>query len=271
MNQDERLNFLVDSILHEPEQSSNDFIEIKDKSDRFWALRNIRMPKAISPDVLKVQDEYLQEELKTKGVVGLKDIPTIKEQYSSSHKFSDKISLWKGDITRLEIGAIVNAANSQMLGCFAPLHKCIDNVIHSAAGMQLREECNAYMAEKRKENPHYLEPTGRAVLTDAYNLPSDYIVHTVGPIVTGPLREDLKEDLANSYRTSMELIGKNDIRSIAFCCISTGVFRFPNQEAAEIATDTVTDFLEKNPGKIDRVVFNVFSDKDKEIYEKLLS
>ncbi len=269
MDQDERLDFLINYLLEESNADPNKYSQV-DKKDRFIALRNIRMPREIDPEFLKIQDSYLQEELKNKGIVSLKEIPTIKEKYSSKHPFADKLSIWKGDITRLEIAAIVNAANSQMLGCFAPLHMCIDNVIHSAAGVQLREECNEYMETQKEQNPAYQEPTGRAVLTDAYNLPSDYVVHTVGPIVRGSLTEDLKQDLRNSYQNSLKLIVENDIRSIAFCCISTGVFSFPNQEAAQIAVESVGEFLTKHGDRIDRVVFNVFSDLDKDIYEKLL-
>ena len=270
MNQEERLEFLIEYLLEE--NGEGGMLWAKQDADHlFTALRNTRGAKPIPPTVEKIQDEYLQERLENEGIVMLEDIKTIGEELHSKNEFADKISIWQGDISKLQIGAIVNAANSEMLGCFAPLHKCIDNVIHSGAGMQLREECNRYMENKRQDQPGYLEPTGSAMITDAYNLPSDYIIHTVGPIVEDELTDSLKQDLANSYRNSLEAAIEKEIRTIAFCCISTGVFKFPNYEAAQIAVKTVENFLEDNGDKIDRVVFNVFKDEDRDIYKELLS
>lgn len=185
---------------------------------------------------------------------------------------ADKLSLWQGDITRLQVGAIVNAANSQMLGCFVPCHRCIDNAIHSAAGMQLREECSHIMQEKRMRfGRQYEEPVGSAVLTKAYNLPCEHVIHTVGPIVYGELTDALREDLRRCYESVLLCCAEHGIRTVAFCCISTGEFHFPNGEAAEIAVKAVTDFLESHGDAMDRVIFNVFKDSDREIYERIFA
>lgn len=243
-----------------------------EKKNAIRSLMNIRMPKELPDELVNLQDEYLQEELKVKGVVSLSDIPTIKEQLNSSFSHADKISLWQGDITRLKVGAIVNAANSQMLGCFVPCHRCIDNAIHSAAGMQLREECNTIMNRRRiKYGRNYEEPTGTATLTLSYNLPCDYVIHTVGPIVYNRLNDSLCQDLKNCYENVLNCCLEHDIKSVAFCCISTGEFHFPNDKAAEIAVETVTDFLKKHGDSMKRIIFNVFKDSDKSIYEKMLN
>ena len=169
------------------------------------------------------------------------------------------------------VGAIVNAANSQMLGCFVPCHGCIDNAIHSAAGIELREACGHYMNRKRmRYGRRYEEPTGQAVLTEGYNLPAEYVIHTVGPIVGGYLDQKLRNDLKNCYLNVLKCCAEHKIRSVAFCCISTGEFHFPNDEAARIAVETVTEFLKEHSGEFDRVIFNVFKDIDKELYEEEL-
>lgn len=243
----------------------------EEKKSTIRSLMNIRMPRELSQALLDLQDEYLQEELQAKGVVGLLDIPTIKEKYNAKAPFAEKISLWQGDITRLKIGAIVNAANSQMLGCFVPCHRCIDNAIHSAAGMQLREECDRIMQNRRIQyGRRYEEPTGTATLTAGYNLPCDHVIHTVGPIVYGELNEMLCQDLRNCYENILKCCLEHDIRSVAFCCISTGEFHFPNDKAAQIAWETVKGFLEKYGDRMERVVFNVFKDSDLNIYERVL-
>ena len=232
------------------------------------SLMNIRMPGAISKEILQVQDAFLKEETMEKGRVNFHDIPTIKEQLGSTASYADKISIWQGDITMLRIGAIVNAANSQMLGCFIPCHRCIDNAIHSAAGIQLRLECNNIMNQKRMQfGRQYEEPTGTAILTKGYNLPSDYVIHTVGPIVRYELTQSLRQDLKNCYLSVLRCAMKYDIRSVAYCCISTGEFHFPNDEATCIAVKTVTDFLEENDKQFERIVFNVYKDIDKKLYE----
>lgn len=205
------------------------------------------------------------------GKVSLPEIPTIQEQYSSFHPFAEKLSIWQGDITRLEIDAIVNAANNQMLGCFVPMHRCIDNCIHSYAGIELRAECNRQMNQKRiKYGREYTEPTGQAMLTKGYNLPAKYIIHTVGPIVGYQLTEELKQDLRNCYTNVLRCCMENKIRSVAFCCISTGEFHFPNDEAAKIALATICEVLKENSVHFDKVIFNVFKDLDKEIYEEFI-
>lgn len=255
----------------EYKQLKTEGYSLEEKKNTIRSLMNIRMPREISAELAKVQDEYLREERNVKGVVKLADIPTIKEVFDSKSSYADKISLWQGDITRLEVGAIVNAANSQMLGCFVPCHRCIDNAIHSAAGMQLREECNHIMNRRRmKYGRKYEEPTGTAILTRGYNLPCDYVVHTVGPIVYGRLNDKLCQDLQNCYENVLQCCVENNIKSVAFCCISTGEFHFPNDMAAEIAVRTVADFLKKHDNCMERIVFNVFKDSDLEIYERLL-
>ena len=243
----------------------------EEKKNTIRSLMNIRMPGELSQALVSLQDDYLQEELRVKGVVRLSDLPTIKEKYNAKAPFAEKISLWQGDITRLKIGAIVNAANSKMLGCFVPCHRCIDNAIHSAAGMQLREECNHIMQNRHmKYGRRYEEPTGTATLTAGYNLPCDHVIHTVGPIVYGELNEMLCQDLRNCYENVLKCCLEHEIRSVAFCCISTGEFHFPNDEAAQIAWETVKNFLETHRDRMERVVFNVFKDSDLRIYENIL-
>lgn len=272
MNQNERLDYLV-------EQFKEDSVQYRDletpedptgKKRILRSLMNIRMPRMMAPSVLAVQDEYLKERNRENGIVQISDIPTIADQ-GSRHPHADILSIWQGDITRLAADAIVNAANSQMLGCFVPMHTCIDNCIHTYAGIQLRAECDRQMRFLRsKYGQDYEQPTAVPMLTDGYNLPAKKVVHIVGPIVTGRLTKDLEQDLADCYRNTLDLCLENDIRSIAFCCISTGVFHFPNQEAAKIAVRTVTDWLDQHPGTMERVIFNVFKDEDKRYYEQEL-
>lgn len=257
-----------DSAIYKNLETGNYSLTEKKKAIR--SLMNIRMPGAASDELLQVQDKYLQEELEEKGMVDLLEIPTIKEQYNCSFPLAEKISLWQGDITRLKVDAIVNAANSQMLGCFVPCHRCIDNAIHSAAGIQLRNACSHIMNQRRiRYGGQYEEPTGTATLTEGYNLPCDYVIHTVGPIVYDKLNDELRQELRNCYESILNCCVENKIKSVAFCCISTGEFHFPSEEAAEIALETVMDFLKINDG-IERVIFNVFKDNDREIYEKML-
>lgn len=258
----------ADILLEKLKEDSVEYKELKtagysleEKKNAIRSLMNIRIPGELPDELMDLQDDYLQEELKSKGIVTLSDIPTIK----------GRLSIWQGDITRLKVGAIVNAANSQMLGCFVPCHRCIDNAIHSAAGMQLRTECSQIMDHRRlKYGRSYEEPTGTATLTKAYNLPCDYVIHTVGPIVYGGLNEMLCQDLRNCYENVLKCCVEHSIKSVAFCCISTGEFHFPNEKAAEIALETVTDFLEKNGDCMEQIIFNVFKDSDRKIYEKIL-
>lgn len=271
--QEERLDLLLrafkeDSVRYRDLNPGEDY---REKRMLLRSLMNIRMPGEMAEDVTEVQDAFLAEEAREKGIVTLEDIPTAARQYKSPHPFADRLSIWQGDITRLQVGAIVNAANSQMLGCFVPCHGCIDNAIHSAAGIQLRNACSHYMnSRKMQYGPRYQEPTGRAVLTEGYNLPARYVIHTVGPVVRGPLTKELKEDLRNCYRNVLQCCREHQIRSVAFCCISTGEFHFPNNQAARIAVETVTEFLEEHGRDFDRIIFNVFKDTDRYIYEDLL-
>lgn len=256
MTQDERLSFLITSLKNERADFGD--IEIPknfdEKKSLFRALMNLRNPAPISDEFILAQDEFLQEELKKKRVTCVDELRPIEPG----------IYLWQGDITLLKIGAIVNAANSAALGCFVPGHNCIDNIIHTNAGAQLRLECDSIM--KKRGAP--LE-TGGAIITGAYNLPSDFVIHTVGPIVGGKLTDDDREKLAECYRSCLALCEEREIKSIAFCCISTGVFHFPNEEAAKIAVDTARNFLSKKKADI-KIVFNVFKDEDYEIYKRLL-
>ena len=221
------------------------------------SLMNVRPPRPISVDFLHLQDELLSSEREQRGVVDVMVLPSV--------SLDARIILWQGDITRLNADAIVNAANSALLGCFIPCHRCIDNAIHSAAGLQLRAECAALM--ERQGHP---EETGTAKITQGYNLPARYVIHTVGPIVSGALTDEHRELLASCYRSCLHLGAEHGLRSIVFCCISTGEFHFPNKEAAEIAVREVRAFLAQNKS-MERVVFNVFKDEDRMIYERLLS
>ena len=222
------------------------------------SLMNVRHPRIIPKELLRLQDELLAEEKEEKGVVSVSELP--------STKADERLILWQGDITRLDADAIVNAANSRLLGCFVPCHACIDNAIHSAAGLELREECAAIMKAQGHE-----EETGRAKLTKGYNLPAGHVVHTVGPIIYGRVTDRDRALLASCYRSCLELAEENGIQSIAFCCISTGEFHFPNQEAAEIAVRTVKQYFEEHESTgIKKVIFNVFKDTDAAIYQELL-
>ena len=266
------LDYLIDYLLKEDSQYSEIEIpsDLQVKRDLFRALRNVRWPKPISEEFLHLQNEELQAQLQEKGIVDLTKLSTLNSPLSTTQNSKPSTLnyiLWQGDITRLKVDAIVNAANSQMLGCFHPLHKCIDNVIHSAAGVQLREECYQMMLQQGHE-----EPTGQAKITKAYNLPCKYVIHTVGPIIpNGIPTEFQKEQLASCYRSIMACAEENHLESVAFCCISTGEFRFPNQLAAEIAVRTVNDYLTTHhDSSIKQLVFNVFKDVDKEIYQQIL-
>ena len=271
--QEDRLDYLLeefkkDSLWYKDLEVGEDYQE---KRRALRSLMNIRMPGAMDPEVLEVQDDFLRKEAVEKGILTLEEIPTAVRQYGSRRPFGDKISVWQGDITRLQVGAIVNAANSQMLGCFHPCHGCIDNAIHSAAGIELREACSQYMEHRKVQyGKDYEEPTGQAALTEAYNLPAEYVIHTVGPIVYGRLTEELKNDLRSCYENVLKCCAEHGIRSVAFCCISTGEFRFPNEEAAIIAVSEVRKFLEEHETDFDRIIFNVFKDVDRELYKQLV-
>ena len=221
------------------------------------SLMNVRPPMPLDPAFLKVQNELLSAEREEKGVVDAMALPTVRSD--------PRLAVWQGDITRLKADAIVDADNSALLGCFVPCHGCIDNAIHSAAGLQLRDECNQLMAAQGRP-----EPNGRAKLTKGYNLPARYVLHTVGPIVRGRVTGQNRSDLASCYRFCMELAAAHELQSVAFCCISTGEFRFPNREAAEIAVKTVREFLDRQTTSVKRVIFNVFKGIDAQIYRDIL-
>ena len=288
MNQNERLDYLAEQFAKEYdetvrrtaspyEKASMQYrkLEIPDDAAGKWrllrSLMNVRMPGKLPSSVLEVQDAYLKERILENGIVQIADLPTAADQ-GSSHPHAEHISVWQGDITRLAADAIVNAANSQMLGCFVPM------------------ECSRKMNELRaKFGPEYEQPTAVPMLTDGYNLPAKKVVHIVGPIVSGRLTKALEEDLAECYRSTLDLCLENEIKSVAFCCISTGVFQdlcleneiksvafccistgvfhFPNRRAAEIAVQTVTDWMDQHPGQMERIIFNVFKEEDKIYYE----
>lgn len=256
MTQREKRKYLLAALLKEQPQYSK--IEIPcDEQEQKTLLRslfNIRMPKPVTEEFLTVQDAYLQEETRQKGITALSDLEPVQKG----------IYLWRGDITTLQCDGIVNAANSGMLGCFCPNHGCIDNAIHTFAGVGLRLAC----AELMKQQGHE-EETGKAKITPAYNLPSRFVLHTVGPIIQGRLTRKDRELLASCYRSCLELAEQNGLRSIAFCCISTGEFRFPNDKAAQIALETVKEYKEQTHSEIE-VIFNVYKELDYNIYRKLL-
>lgn len=271
--QDERLDQLIRDFKAESAEYRD--LPVPDDTEGkrriLRSLMNVRMPRKTAERTLLIQDEYLTERAEERGIVKLTDIPTLAEAYGIELPFSDILSLWQGDITRLAVDTIVNAANSQMLGCFIPMHSCIDNCIHTFAGVQLRAECNQQMNQLRaKYGSDYEQPTAVPMLTDAYNLPAKKVIHIVGPIVEYELTKELEQDLANCYRNTLELCRENGLRSVAFCCISTGVFRFPTERAAEIAVATVRDWLSEHESDMDRVIFNVFSDRSRAIYEQIL-
>lgn len=272
-NQDDRLNFL----LEEFKKYSAEYKNLKvpdsqeDKKRILRSLMNIRLPKSMDKETVEIQNEYLKDRAIEKGIVSLNDIKTVRESIGSSNEFADVISIWQGDITRLSVDAIVNAANSQMLGCFVPMHACIDNCIHTFAGIQMRNECNDKMRRLREKNgAGYEQPTAVPMITDAYNLPAKKVIHIVGPIVSYELTERLEKDLEKCYINTLDMCLENHLRSIAFCCISTGVFRFPNDRAAKIAVSTFIKWLEQHQDKMERVIFNVFKKQDKKLYEQEL-
>ena len=257
MNQAEKRVFLIQRLLDEDRRYRSMEVpaDAYEQKRMLRSLMNLRRPKAMDAGFLTVQDEYLRQEIETAGVTDLDDLEPV----------CGDLYLWQGDITRLRCGAIVNAANSGMTGCYVPCHACIDNCIHTFAGIQLRLDCAQLM-----ERQGFEEPTGQAKITLGYNLPCDYVLHTVGPIIEGRVTTEDERLLASCYRSCLELAEQNSVTSIAFCCISTGVFHFPNQRAAEIAVETVQKFKAETRSKM-KVIFNVFKDLDLEIYRGLLT
>ena len=256
MNQSEKRLFLIQSLLNERPSCQKQMIPTDAERQKILlrGLMNVRRPVRIGADFLQVQDAYLQDETAAKGITDIADLTPIQPG----------LYLWQGDITTLKCDAIVNAANSGMTGCYIPNHRCIDNAIHTFAGVELRLTCEQLM-----EQQGYPEPTGQAKITPAFNLPCRYVLHTVGPVISGIVTREDRELLASCYRSCLELAAENGLESVAFCCISTGEFHFPNELAAEIAVRTVKEFLKKQTS-VKKVIFNVFKDLDKAIYKKLL-
>lgn len=256
MDQKERRDYLIKSLIREQERFHGMEIEQNETEARrqLRSLMNVRMAAPITKEFEEVQDAYLQEINAGRGIVSLSDL----------EEREPGIYLWQGDITRLAVDGIVNAANSGMTGCYQPCHNCIDNCIHTYAGIQLRNHCQKMMDEQG-----YEEPTGQAKITPGFNLPCKHVLHTVGPIVHGSLTAEHERLLSSCYGSCLKLADDNGLKSIAFCCISTGVFMFPNDRAAEIAVETVRNYLKNTNSRI-KVIFNVWKDVDYEIYSRLL-
>ena len=262
MDRSENIRSVLRTLLDErPEYADWQIPDSLPERQRMMrALQNVRPPHPVSEDLIKAQDRELEQQLTDKGIVALSEIMPC--------RMDERLRLWQGDITRLQVNAIVNAANSSLLGCFVPMHRCIDNAIHSAAGVQLRLACDRLMQAQG-----HLESTGRAKITDGYNLPARYVLHTVGPIVRdGEPTPRQEQQLADCYRSCLALADAHDLQSIAFCCISTGEFGLPQRRAAEIAVSTVRAYLDATSTTgINSVIFNVFKDEDLSIYRNLLS
>ena len=255
MNKEKLVDKLLDYFIHENDMflDCDAPANYEEKRKVLRGIINLRLPEKINDEILKLEDELLKLELKEKKTTDAKDINLVEKG----------IALWQGDITTLKADAIVNAANSAMLGCFIPNHSCIDNQIHTSSGIRLRLYCNDLMNEKEAK-------TGEAIITPAFNLPSKYVIHTVGPIINCKVTEKDKQTLASCYTSCLDLARKNNVKTIAFPCISTGVFAFPKEEACKIAVSTVRDYLKKYPDAFDKVIFNVFSKEDKTYYERYL-
>lgn len=258
MTQDEKRLLLIRELLEESPQYMDVEIPSEEEGQKrlLRSLMNIRPPRPISQEFLKVQDEYLKGETAERGIVDGDALEGTERD--------GRLVLWCGDITTLKVDAIVNAANSALRGCFVPCHSCVDNIIHSVSGIQLRLACDELMTEQG-----YEEPTGKAKITPAFNLPCRYVLHTVGPIVSGLLTEKHCRQLAACYKSCLESASDKGLKSIAFCCISTGEFHFPQKKAAEIAVQTVTDFLQTDT-RMEKVIFNVFRQEDYDIYKAIL-
>lgn len=247
-----KIKWIIDYLSNENSYSIS--LDKLNMFDKYRYFVNIREPKEISSEFLEIQDEFLKECIMKRGTTSLEDIRAI----------NNNIYLWSGDITTLEVDGIVNAGNSGLTGCYHPLHKCIDNAIHTYAGVQLRLACSELI-----EKQGTLEETGSCKITSGYNLPAKYVLHTVGPIIYNELTMKDCKDLASCYKSCLEVAELNNLKSIAFCCISTGEFRFPNEKAAEIAIKTVKEYLRETKSEM-KVIFNVFKDKDYDIYRRLL-
>lgn len=257
MTHEEQRIWLIKELQKDKSQLSHYRIPNNEQGqkDLLRGLMNIWMPKPLSEEYLRIESAYLKAEAEAKGITYPSDLDPI----------DGDLYLWQGDITTLACDAVVNAANAQMLGCFRILHSCIDNCLHSASGLSLRYRCYEIMKKQGHE-----EPTGQAKITPAYNLPSKYVLHTVGPIVSGRLNETHCELLKSCYLSCLKLAEENGVKNIAFCCISTGVFGFPQKEAAEIAIATVKEYKKATNSDI-KVIFNVFKNEDLKIYQELLN
>ena len=264
MTQEEKRHYLIKELLSElPQYQEEGALERlslpehpEEQKRLLRSLMNIRPPRPVSQEFLRIQDGYLGEEVRQRGIVDGNALP--------ASPANPRLVLWRGDITTLQVDAIVNAANSALRGCFVPCHSCVDNIIHSVSGIQLRLACDKLMKQQ-----NYEEPTGSAKITPAFNLPCRYVLHTVGPIVSGLLTPSHCMQLADCYRSCLELAAQHSLKSVAFCCISTGEFHFPQAEAARIAVQTVSEVLEKNT-QLERVIFNVFKEEDEQFYKRLL-
>lgn len=264
----EKLDYLIEYLLKENKNIKLEKIpsNIIEKKNLYRSLCNIREANPINLEYIQIENEYLQEELCKKKITKVENIKTIAETIKQSNlKSKDKICLWQGDITTIQIEAIVNAGNSQGLGCFVPCHKCIDNAIHSFAGISLRLECDKIM-----KNKQYNLKTSEVIITNGYNLPAKNIIHTVGTIIYDEVNELKKNELKKCYINCLKIAIKNGIKTIAFPCISTGEFRFPKELACKIAIEAVDGFVEESKDKLEKVVFNVFSKEDFETYEEYI-
>lgn len=257
MNPTQRIDALIHMLLEDMPEYRALAARVPEEGRRalLRGLMNLRPPRPLRPDFLRLQDALLRQELAERGVVDAEDLPVCADP---------RLVLWQGDITRLKADAIVNAANSALLGCFAPGHGCIDNAIHSAAGLQLRQACAELMRAQGRE-----EPAGRAQITPGYNLPCRYVLHTVGPMVRGPLTQTHRRQLAGCYRACLDLAAQTGLASVAFCCISTGEFHFPPEAAADIAVAAVRAALERTTS-IRKVIFDVYTDSDRALYQRRL-
>lgn len=264
MTKEEKIDWLIQYLMKEnPGYAAiQEPVNSEEKRKLLRSLMNVRWPGEASHEYYEIQDSLLKEEAEAKGIIDVKNLSSAEEQFKDTDlRNADRIYLWKGDITRLQADAIVNAANSQLLGCFVPCHGCIDNAIHSASGIQLRNECAKLMKKQGHD-----EPTGMAKITKGYNLPAKYVIHTVGPVVGRTVTDRQKKELRECYLNSLKLAEKYQLKSIAFCCISTGEFHFPNKLAAQIAVEIVDKYLVKSG--IKQVIFNVFKDEDYHLYTK---
>ncbi len=255
MDQAQRRAYLIDALLREQPRYRGVGVPGDEGEQRrlLRSLMNVRPAAPIGEDFLRVQDEYLQEELARKGITDIRDLDPVEEG----------LYLWRGDITTLRCDAIVNAANSGLTGCYVPCHACIDNCIHTFAGVQLRLDCARLMQEQGRP-----EPTGRARITPAYDLPCRYVLHTVGPIISGPVTARDKQLLADCYRSCLDLAAEKGLESVAFCCISTGEFHFPRPLAGRIAVDTVRAWRRRHHSEM-KVIFNVFGEANTAVYREL--